>query len=59
MVDASVIDEKLSFEMLGLSFSSELDFGSYINSVSKLGALLCSTKFVLSGVALYLSKCTI
>ena len=37
--------------MLGLDFSSELDIGSHINSVGKLGALLCSIKFLFSGVA--------
>ena len=58
MVDPSVLDEKSSFEMLGLSFFSELDLGSYINFVSKLDALLCSARFLPSGVTLYLSKST-
>ena len=51
MVNPSVLDKKSLFKMLGLDFSSELDIGSHINSVGKLGALLCSIKFLFSGVA--------
>ena len=29
-MDGSVLEEKLSFKMLGLTFSSELNWGSYI-----------------------------
>ena len=33
--DGTVLEEKSSFKMLKLSFSSELDWGSYIISVAK------------------------
>ena len=33
-MDGSVLEEKLSFKMLGLTFSSKLDCGSYIISIS-------------------------
>ena len=33
--DGSVLEEKYSFKMLGLTFSSELDWGSYIISIAK------------------------
>ena len=50
--------------MLGLTFSSELDWGSYIISIAKTtskktGALICSMKFLFPEVALYLCKSTI
>ena len=50
--------------MLGLTFSSKLDCGSYIISIAKtaskkIGALICSTKFLSPEVALYLYKSTI
>ena len=49
--------------MLGLSFSSKLDWGSYIVSIvktssKKIGALVYSMKFFSSKVALYLNKST-
>ena len=34
-MDGSVIEEKSSFKMLGLTFSSKLDWGSYIISTGK------------------------
>ena len=45
--------------MLGLTFSSKLDWGSYIISIAKtaskkIGALICSMKFLSPEVALYL-----
>ena len=45
----SVLEEKLFFKMLGLTSSSELDWGSYIISIAKttpkkIGALICSLK---------------
>ena len=60
----SVVEEKLSVKMLGLTFSSKLDWGSYIISVAKtaskkIGALIHSMKFLSLEVALYLYKCTI
>ena len=32
--DGSVLEEKLSFKMLGLTFSSKLDWGSYIHVIA-------------------------
>ena len=55
----SVLVEKISFKMLGLSFSSKLDWGSCIVSIAKkIRALSCSMKFLLHEVALYLYKST-
>ena len=50
--------------MLGLNFSSKLDGGSYIISIAKtaskkIGALICSMRFLSPEVALYLYKSTI
>ena len=63
-MDGSVLEEKSSFKMLGLTFSSKLDWGSYIISIAKtaskkIGALICSMKFLSSEVALYLYKSAI
>ena len=60
----SVLEEKSSFEMLRLTFSSKLDWGSYIISVvktasKKIGAVICSIKFLSPEVALHLCKSTI
>ena len=33
--DGSVLEEKLSFKMLGLTFSFKLNWGSYIISIAK------------------------
>ena len=62
--DGSILEGKTSFKMLGLIFSSKLDWGSYIVSITKtaskkLGALICSMKFLSPEVALYLYKSTI
>ena len=62
-MDGSVLEEKSSFKMLGLTFSSKLDWGSYIisiaNTASKnIGALIHSMKFFSPEVALYLYKST-
>ena len=59
----SVLEEKSSFKMLGLTFSSKLDWGSYIISIAKtaskkIGALICSMKFLSPEFALYFYKCT-
>ena len=50
--------------MLGLTFSSELDWGSYIISIAKsaskkIGALIRSMKFLSPEAALHLYKSTI
>ena len=63
-MDGSVLEEKSSFEMLGLSFSSKLDWGSYIISIAKtaskkIGAIIRSMKFLSPEVAPYLYKSTI
>ena len=60
----SILEEKSSFKMLGLAFSSKLDWGSYIISIGKtaskkIGALIRSMKFLSPEVALYLYKSTI
>ena len=34
-MDGSVLEEKSSFKILGLTFSSKLDWGSYIISTAK------------------------
>ena len=56
--------KKSSFKMLGLTFSSKLDWSSYIISIAKtaskkIGALIRSMKFLSPEVALYLYKSTI
>ena len=63
-MDGSVLEEKSSFKMLGLTFSSKLDWGSYIISIAKtaskkIGALIHSMKFLPPEVALYFYKSTI
>ena len=63
-MDCSVLEEKSSFKILGLTFSSKLDWGSYIISIAKtaskkIGALIDSMKFLSPEVALYLDKSTI
>ena len=63
-IDGSVLEEKSSCRILGLSFSSKLDCGSYIISIAKtaskkIGALVHPMKFLSPEVALYLYKSTI
>ena len=60
-MDGSVLEEKSSSKMLGLTFSFKLDWGSYIISIArtaskKIGALICSMEFLLHEVVLYLYK---
>ena len=62
--DGSVFKEKSSFKMLRLTLSFKLDWGFYIISIAKttskkIGALICSVKFLSPEVALYLYKSTI
>ena len=50
-MDGSVLEEKSPFKMLGLTFSSKLDWGSYIISIAKtaskkIEALICSMKLL-------------
>ena len=63
-MDGSILEEKSSLKMLGLTFSSKLDWGSYIISIAKtaskkIEALIRSMKFLSLDVALYLYKSTI
>ena len=60
-MDGSVLEEKSSFKMVGLTFSSKFDCGYYIISIAKTaskktGALILSMKFLSPEVALYLYK---
>ena len=53
----SILEEKSSFKMLGLTFSPKLDWGSYIISIAKtaskkIGAIIPSMKFLSCEVAL-------
>ena len=63
-MDGSVLEEKESFKMLGLTFSSILDWGSHTISIAKIaskkiGSWICFMKFFSPEVALYLCKSTI
>ena len=63
-MDEFVLDEKTSFKVLGLTFSSKLGWGIYIvcivkTATEKIGALIHSMKFRSSEVTLYLYKSTI
>ena len=48
----ALLEEKSSFKMLELNFSSKLDWGSTLNLLltktasKKIGALICSVKFL-------------
>ena len=63
-MNGSVLEEKSSIKMLRLTFSSKLDWGSYIISIAKtaskkIGTLVCSMKYLSPEAALYLYKSTI
>ena len=63
-MDASVLEQKSSFKMLGWTFSSILDWVFYIISIAKsaskkIGVLIRSMKSFSPQVAVYLCKCTI
>ena len=63
-MDGSGLEETSSFKILGLTFFSKLNWGSYIISIAKtaskkIGALICSMQFLSPEVALYLYKSTI
>ena len=60
-MDGSVLEENSSFKMLWLTFSSKLDWGSYIISIAKtaskkIGTLTRSMRFLSPEVVLYLYK---
>ena len=51
-LDGPVLEEKSSFKVLGLTFSTKMDWGSHLNSIAKtaskkIGALILSVKFFL------------
>ena len=63
-MDGSALEEKSSFKMLVLPFSSKLDWGSCVIYIAKtaskkIGTLIRSMKFLSPEVALYLYKLTI
>ena len=63
-VDGCGVEGKSFFKMLGLTFSSKLDWSSCIISIAdtaskKIGALICSMKFLSLEVAQYLYKSSI
>ena len=63
-IDGSVLEEKSSFKMVELTFSSKLDWGFYIISIAKtaskkIGVLIRFMKFLSPEVVLYLYKSTI
>ena len=63
-IDGSILEEKSYFKMLRMTFSSKLDWDSYIISIAitapkKIGALIRSMKFLSPEIALYLYKSTI
>ena len=63
-MNGSVLEEKSSSKILGLTFSSKLYWGSYIISIVKIAskkieALIRSMKLLSPEVALYLYKSTI
>ena len=63
-MDGSILEEKASFKILALTFSSKLDRGSNIISIAKtsskkIGALIRSMRFLSPEVALYLYKSNI
>ena len=64
-MNRSVFEEKSSFKMLGMTFSSQLDWSSYIIAIAKtaskkIGALIRSMKFLSpERFFLYLYKSTI
>ena len=58
-INESVLEEKSFFKILGLTFSSKLDWGSYVISNAKtaskkIGALIRSMKVLSPEAALYL-----
>ena len=63
-MDESVLKEKSSFKMPGLTFSSKSDWGSHIipfakSASIKIGALIFFMKLLSPEAALYLYKSTI
>ena len=61
-MNGSILEEKSSFKMLGLTLCCKLDWGSYISfpktASKKIGALICAIRFLSPEIALYLCKFT-
>ena len=57
-MDASVVEEKQSFKMLDLNFSSNLDWGSFAKTAPKKIVALVRRSLFSPEVALYLYKST-
>ena len=55
-MDESVLEEKSPFKMLGLTFSSKMEWGSYIISITKTASKTIETLSLSPEVALYLYK---
>ena len=55
-MNGSVHDKKSFLKMLGLPFSSKLDWGSYIAPISKIEFFIRFMKFPSSEVAFYVDK---
>ena len=58
-MDGSIFEEKSSFKIIGVTFSSKLDWGTYIISIAKtaskkIEALMHSMNFLSPEAALYL-----
>ena len=63
-MDGPVLEKKSSFKMLGFTFSSKLNWGSYFISIAKTNSkkietLIHSMKFLSPKVVLYLYKSNI
>ena len=58
-MDASALEEKSYFKMLGLTFSSKLDWGSYIISIAKTASKKTGDLIRSMKVTLYLYKSTL
>ena len=58
-MDGSVLEENSSFKMLGLTFSSKLDWGCYIIPIAKPASKEIGDLILSPEVALYLYKSTI
>ena len=58
-MDGSNLEEKPSFKMLGLTFSSKLDWGSYIISIAKTASKKTGDLIRSMKVTLYLYKSTL
>ena len=55
-MNGSVHDKKSCLTMLGLSFSSKLDWGSYIAPISKIEVLIRFVNVLSSEVAFHVDK---